>query len=274
MLRDGVAWYDRKSDYGLTDAERVLYAQCEQAARDEKRGLWSDAKPVPPWEYQRARVAKLNGIENPTSTRSVASRPGVRNGGAAFTSVDLVGGAVGPGSLAGNPTFEPVAPHAAADEWVTVRVQAPRFSIRVPGNSYKYSYPILDGDKKITNFDSVVGSTDEGVYFVMWGSALNDGGTEATIADETIQGVMSGVNKSLKAGAQGVHAVAGAGTYVRLGLYAGKQFPISAGPLSGFARIVSRQVGDRRELIAVAWFTEQGSESGAEFSGSLKIAAN
>src|SRR5213593_3542790 len=32
MLRDGVAWYDRKSDYGLTDADRDLYASCEEAA--------------------------------------------------------------------------------------------------------------------------------------------------------------------------------------------------------------------------------------------------
>src|ERR1044072_5013407 len=63
MLRDGVAWYDRSTDYGLTDADRVLYAQCEDAAREEKRGLWSDANAVAPWEFRREQSAKLNPVE-------------------------------------------------------------------------------------------------------------------------------------------------------------------------------------------------------------------
>src|SRR5204863_4040332 len=42
MLRDGVAWYDHALDYELNQADRDLYAQCETAARAEKRGLWQD----------------------------------------------------------------------------------------------------------------------------------------------------------------------------------------------------------------------------------------
>src|SRR3989442_10741603 len=33
MLRDGVAWYDRSSNYGLSERDRDLYTQCEQATR-------------------------------------------------------------------------------------------------------------------------------------------------------------------------------------------------------------------------------------------------
>ena len=33
MLRDGVAWYDHALDYELTQSDRDLYLQCENAAR-------------------------------------------------------------------------------------------------------------------------------------------------------------------------------------------------------------------------------------------------
>ncbi len=273
MLRDGVAWYDRSTDYGLTDADRVLYAQCEETARNEKRGLWSDAKPVAPWEFRRAKTAKLNAIENPAPARTV-TRSGLRTGQLEFTNVDLVGGAVGPGSIAGNPTFGPVAPHAAAEDWVTFHSSTPKFSIRVPGNSYRYDYPILDGEKKIVSINYVVGSSEEGVFAVMWWNGSNDGATDATVADATIQGLIRGINRAFQAKSLGVQAVSGTGTYLKLGIYAGKQYPVTAGMLSGWARVVSRQIGTQRELFAVAWFTEEGSSSGPEFSGSLKIGPN
>lgn len=48
MVRDGLAWhYVRFSD------DREL-AAAEQAARAARRGLWSDAAPVPPWEWRAA----------------------------------------------------------------------------------------------------------------------------------------------------------------------------------------------------------------------------
>jgi endonuclease YncB( thermonuclease family) len=273
MLRDGVAWYDRSTDYGLTEADRVLYAQCEQAARAEKRGLWSEVNPVAPWEFRREQNAKLNPVEN-AATAKPPIRPRLNTGSLAFSNVDLVGGAIGPGSVAGNPTLAPVAPHAAADQWVLFSSQSPRFSIRVPGNSYKYEYPVLDGEKKVIKFNYVIGSSEEGIFTVMWANGSNDNATDALVADGTVQGLIKGVNQALQAKGLGVQAVAGAGTYVRVGAYTGKQYPISAGALTGLARIVSRQVGTQRELFAIAWFTEQGSDNGATFLSSLKIASD
>ena len=58
VIRDGVAWYDRKNDHYLSEAERRVYAEAEQAARNEQRGLWHDGSPMPPWEWRRAEVAK------------------------------------------------------------------------------------------------------------------------------------------------------------------------------------------------------------------------
>lgn len=47
LVRAGFAWWFRKysSDQEL--------ARLEAEARAERRGLWADADPVPPWEYRR-----------------------------------------------------------------------------------------------------------------------------------------------------------------------------------------------------------------------------
>jgi len=49
MVRAGCVWryvrYDKAGEF--TDAEHV--------AREQRRGLWADPNPVPPWEYRRAR---------------------------------------------------------------------------------------------------------------------------------------------------------------------------------------------------------------------------
>ena len=71
MLRDGAAWYDPNKTHGLTDADRELYANCEKAARDEKRGLWSDERGctlgIPSSEKERGREARREGEEVQTA---------------------------------------------------------------------------------------------------------------------------------------------------------------------------------------------------------------
>jgi endonuclease YncB( thermonuclease family) len=52
QIRAGMAWvYDKyvtdRSLYGLQDA-----------ARSDRRGLWTDAKPVPPWEWRKGKREK------------------------------------------------------------------------------------------------------------------------------------------------------------------------------------------------------------------------
>jgi len=46
MVRNGLAWYVESS--GATDLARL-----EERAREERRGLWSEEHPRPPWEYRQ-----------------------------------------------------------------------------------------------------------------------------------------------------------------------------------------------------------------------------
>jgi len=49
MVRSGFAWVYRKYAKGYDD----LYT-LEDAAKTERRGLWADKNPVPPWEWRKA----------------------------------------------------------------------------------------------------------------------------------------------------------------------------------------------------------------------------
>jgi endonuclease YncB( thermonuclease family) len=46
MVKEGLAWHYRRW------SKNPLLGDLEKDARDERRGLWQDPKPVPPWEWR------------------------------------------------------------------------------------------------------------------------------------------------------------------------------------------------------------------------------
>lgn len=57
QLRRGMAWHYLHHAAEQTAADRQAYAAAEQDARRARRGLWSEMKPVAPWEFRRLRQA-------------------------------------------------------------------------------------------------------------------------------------------------------------------------------------------------------------------------
>src|ERR1041385_4666847 len=108
MLRDGVGWYDRSGDYALSAADRDFYARCEEAARAEKRGLWSDQHATAPWEFRRAKEAELAKIDTLQTSTFAASQPMKRPKTESLANSDLLGGLFGGNSAAGAPAIHPV----------------------------------------------------------------------------------------------------------------------------------------------------------------------
>src|SRR5262245_46897393 len=124
MLRDGVAWYDRSSDYALNEADRRLYAQCEEAARTEKRGLWSDLRATAPWEFRRAREAELAKSEADRVATFAARQSTKRPKPGSLSNSDLLGGMFGGTSSAAAPAVRPVSENGTPDRWV--RIDSPQ----------------------------------------------------------------------------------------------------------------------------------------------------
>lgn len=53
LLHDGLAWSLMQSQPG--DTSQHPYSAAEKQAREQRRGLWSDARPIPPWEWRVRR---------------------------------------------------------------------------------------------------------------------------------------------------------------------------------------------------------------------------
>jgi hypothetical protein len=45
----------------------MRYEQAETQAMSEKRGLWADASPVPPWDFRNGKTAKAPGSTPPAA---------------------------------------------------------------------------------------------------------------------------------------------------------------------------------------------------------------
>jgi endonuclease YncB( thermonuclease family) len=48
----GLAWHYKAYEKEQEPDDRYKYAVSHEKAKSERRGLWSDANPVPPWEYR------------------------------------------------------------------------------------------------------------------------------------------------------------------------------------------------------------------------------
>ncbi|MBH9553967.1 thermonuclease family protein [Inhella gelatinilytica] len=53
MLRAGMAWFYKRYARELPLNRRSHYAELEGIAQSERRGLWSDPHPVPPWQWRK-----------------------------------------------------------------------------------------------------------------------------------------------------------------------------------------------------------------------------
>jgi len=47
MVRDGMAWHFKRY------SKEAALGEAEREARADRRGLWADQKPIPPWEWRK-----------------------------------------------------------------------------------------------------------------------------------------------------------------------------------------------------------------------------
>ncbi len=55
QIRRGMAWHFKRFEREQSEADRTAYAAAEAEAKAAKRGLWTDAHPLAPWEWRAKR---------------------------------------------------------------------------------------------------------------------------------------------------------------------------------------------------------------------------
>lgn len=53
QIRRGMAWFYRQYERELLPEDQAAYDVAEEMARNNKRGLWADQAPLPPWAFRR-----------------------------------------------------------------------------------------------------------------------------------------------------------------------------------------------------------------------------
>ena len=267
MLRDGVAWYDRALDYELSQSDRDLYAQCENAARTEKRGLWQDQAPVAPWEYRRLQAEQLARIYSSPSLRTNGKR-------ASLSSEDLFSGMMGrPAGANSAPNVKPIAERGTPDRWTIYESVPGHFSVYVPTNSVAGTNVSVDEKTgQPVPFQFVAGGSELGFYVAMSAIGPNNNYTDASARDDAIQNLIKGMNQGTRQTGTGPIVSVKPEQEVRLGSNIGMEYHLSADGFSGTARVFTKQVGNDREIFLLFALSRIGAEPlGKQFINSFKI---
>ena len=241
MLRDGVAWFD-KTTGRLSDVDRQIYSQCEQAARAEHRGLWQDANPIAPWDFKEQEAARVAAAQP-----SLGSGNSGRKGPMTLGSEDLLQGFPGLGSDAR------VTRSATGtdNEWRRLAPAGKNFSVQVPGVGYETSVNVPAGTGT-ANLNYWVGEYDRSLYMLMWSRGPNLTYTDSSAIEDMANGLVSGLNRGLEKRGIGVEFNAKLQRNLKLNGYTGGQFTLSAGSVTGVLRAFSKQFGDEREMYIVS----------------------
>lgn len=270
MIRDGVAWY--KSDEGdLSQLDRQVYQASQEAARTERRGLWQDESPLAPWDFRQAQLATAD--PNMVSLRRLPPL-GRRGNQSGLSSEDLMGGVLQPGSIAGQPDVKSLSSEGSPVRWLKYQPADKHFAILFPSDGREVTYPILDGQGKTMDLHYLIGSNPSNFYFLMWATGPNGSATDTSAAGDAIDGLLSGINRAT-ARTKGVVVTATPGRSLKLDGYAGQQYALRAGPVSGVVRVLTKQIGEAREVFVLCVLNAPDTEaSGNAFLNSFKIRQN
>jgi endonuclease YncB( thermonuclease family) len=274
MLRDGVAWYDHETDYELTEGDRDLYTQCEQAARAEKRGLWHDESPVAPWEYRRMQQEKAESTKRSYGSLSNSK---VRTRDTVLSNQDLmISSAMSRNSSAsasnGGSNGRPIVENGSFSRWTNFESPLGHFSVLVPSNAVHNSATAADGQGRPVNYELLAAGSDQVFLTVVSSKGPNDNRDDASVLDQTVQSMIAGMNDGArKSGTVGQLSVKPV-REMKLADYVGKQFSISGDVFSGTVRVFTKRIGEERQIILAFALTRAGSESlGNQFLNSFKI---
>lgn len=276
MLRDGVGWYNKSDEANLSEVERQVYQGSQDAARGERRGLWQEDAPVSPWDYRKAQLAPPPPKALPptynTTVQHLPRQPAQARRGtqAGLSSEDLMGGVVRAGSVAGRPEVKQLSSDGAPGRWLKYQPADKHFSILAPSDGVEITVPVLDSVGNKIDLHYLMGVAGTSFYYLVWTREANGNSTDASTAAQVVESMVNGINKTTEKA--GMFVTVTPGRVLNINGYGGRQYALDAGLASGVVRVVSKQIGDEREVFLLCVMSPADTEaSGPDFLNSFKI---
>src|SRR5215213_1820341 len=259
MIRDGAAWVDPGTQHRLSATDREVYQQSEQAARNERRGLWQQENPLAPWEFVKAvalrqsPVATLNAVA-PTR-KPVPDRPA-----AELTNLTLIASRL---AAAPQPMKTLNSPDAAGllapvdgGNWHVLRPARENFSALVPEEGELKTIPIAGGDRMV---DGHVYRARDGrsAFVVSWLSAPTYGEADVDAIKYSLASFLKGFGatfNTLYPGQPAFSCELQNEKDVSMRDFVGLEFDLTSCTLPAKARVFTRVVNSDRQMYLATVF--------------------
>ena len=256
MIRDGAAWVDPTNEQRLSATDREVYQQSEFAARSERRGLWQQETPLPPWEFARAIALKTKRAEA-LNTVSVARKPPPDRPTPELTSLTLMASRLATPTTAAR-VNTPALPEGFlapvnGGTWHLLRPAREQFSVLVPEEGDQQSIP-LEGLGGVGNGHVYRGRDGRAAFVVTWMTGLTAGESDAEAIKTGVAGFLKGFGEHTAFSCQSLENEKD----ISMRGFTGLEFELGSCTVPVKARVFTRIINGERQLyLAVVLYMGQ-----------------
>ena len=273
MIRDGAAWFDSSNGNRLSPTNREVYEQSEQAARNEKRGLWQQENPVAPWEFVKAEAQRRNP---PASSKEIVTETKPRRSGPApeLTNFSLMTANMNarPQPSPSEPNFD-WARSTTRKPWSRMQPRGENFSVDIPEEGQRLTTSVPVGDQMVETHTYMV-RDGWAVYSLVWFTGPSLGESDELASKSLLKNFLKGAADGYKDGSGDTTFKCEPRT-LRIPSssgYKGIEFDLSSCTVPSRLRMYTKIVDDQRQVyIATVAYSEDDAENAARFMKSFTI---
>jgi hypothetical protein len=279
MIRDGAAWFDTNTNR-LTATDRDIYRQSEQAARNERRGLWQEQNPIAPWEFVNAQtfrrdpVAGLKSIQ--PESKVIPKRPVSELTNFTLMTARVAAAPQPTPASTTNANMVPAVAGPTSGNWRWLRPASANFSAFVPEEGEENAIPVPDERVKTHLY---LGRDGWSVYAIMWVTGPTYGELDKDAVSVTLDGFLKGVGQGFQSRGESVGQPApfqcelqNEKSISQSG-YTGSEYDLRSCTIPARARAFTRVVDDQRQMYVAVVFYMQEDENVSRFIKSFTVRA-
>jgi endonuclease YncB( thermonuclease family) len=278
MIRDGAAWVDPGNQHRLSPTDREIYEQSQLAARLERRGLWQQENPIPPWEFVKAVALKITPVATLNEAVPV-KRPAPDRPTPELTSLTLMASrlaAAAPASTRNVNAAEltGILPPVDGGTWRLLRPTRESFSALVPEEGEQQAIRLPGGDRMIDG-SIYRGRDGRSAFVVWWLTGPTYGEADVDAINATLSNFLKGFGASLDALYPGQRSSFSCELQnekdISMRGFTGLEFDLSSCPIPTKARVFTRVIGSDRQMYLATVFYMEADDNVSRFLNAFTI---